>query len=321
MRFGRRVTRRLREQGGYTLVEMLTVLLILGVVMGGLTSVFVTATNADADMNNRFRAQQTARLALDKLRREVHCSSAATPAGSATSSITLTLPTYCKTYSGSTSVTWCTRSVATNRYALYRVDGATCTGGVKWADNLTPRRALYLQLLGAGDLEPREAASRLPGQPEGFPHGRHLRAHRRPRAQEQHPIMRLRRMSLKALAAGKPMGDERGIALVMALGILVVCAIMVTTVIAYTSSGQRTSYFSKARLTAFDAADAGMNNAFAVLNLPTNNSLDPSILPPCHTTNPDTSTPGTTNPTWFTSSTNLTALTSWNNNLYGRATA
>ncbi|TML50804.1 MAG: prepilin-type N-terminal cleavage/methylation domain-containing protein [Actinobacteria bacterium] len=138
MRFGRRVTRRLREQGGYTLVEMLTVLLILGVVMGGLTSVFVTATNADADMNNRFRAQQTARLALDKLRREVHCSSAATPAGSATSSITLTLPTYCKTYSGSTSVTWCTRSVATNRYALYRVDGATCTGGVKWADNLTP---------------------------------------------------------------------------------------------------------------------------------------------------------------------------------------
>ena len=138
MRFGRRVTRRLREQGGYTLVEMLTVLLILGVVMGGLTSVFVTATNADADMNNRFRAQQTARLALDKLRREVHCASAATPAGSATSSITLTLPNYCKTYSGNASVTWCTRSVATNSYALYRADGATCTGGVKWASNLTP---------------------------------------------------------------------------------------------------------------------------------------------------------------------------------------
>jgi type II secretory pathway pseudopilin PulG len=116
---------------------MLTVLLIMGVVMTGLTTVFVTATNADADMNNRFRAQQAARLALDKLRREVHCASAATPAGTATSSITLTLPTYCKTYSGNTSVTWCTRSLATNRYALYRVDGATCTGGVKWADNLT----------------------------------------------------------------------------------------------------------------------------------------------------------------------------------------
>src|SRR5438874_3307107 len=198
---------------------MLTVLLILGVVMGGLTTVFVSATSADNDMNNRFRAQQTARLALDKLRREVHCASAATPAGSATPSITLTLPSYCKTYSGNASVTWCTRSVATNSYALFRVDGATCTGG------------------------------------------------------------------------------------------------------ASPSSGQRTSYFSKARLTAFDAADAGMNNAFSVLNLPTNNSLDAGILPPCHTANPDTSTPGATNPTWFTSSTNLTALTTWNKNLYGTATA
>src|SRR5205807_8398897 len=60
------------------------------------------------------------------------------PTGTTTSSITLTLPTYCKTYSGSASVTWCTRNVSTNRYALYRVNGATCTGGVKWADFLAP---------------------------------------------------------------------------------------------------------------------------------------------------------------------------------------
>jgi len=135
---GNPVSRRLDGQAGFTVVEMLTVLLILGVVMGGLTSVFTSATNAEADMNNRFQAQQTARLALDKLRREVHCASSATPAGSSTSSVVLTLPTYCKTYSGNTSVTWCTRSVATNRYALYRVNGAICTGGVKWADYLAP---------------------------------------------------------------------------------------------------------------------------------------------------------------------------------------
>jgi prepilin-type N-terminal cleavage/methylation domain-containing protein len=133
-----RVARRLRGQAGFTMVEMLTVLLILGVVMGGLTTVFTSATNAEADMNNRFRAQQTARLALDKLRREVHCASSATPSGTNTSAVVLTLPTYCKTYSGNTSVTWCTRSVATNRYALYRVDGTVCTGGIKWADYLTP---------------------------------------------------------------------------------------------------------------------------------------------------------------------------------------
>ena len=138
MRLIARMRRRLGAQGGYTLVEMLTVLLILGVVMASLTTVLASATNADADMNNRFQAQQATRLALDKLRREVHCSSAATPTVTTTSSITLTLPTYCKTYTGSASVTWCTRSVSTNRYALYRVNSATCTGGVKWADFLTP---------------------------------------------------------------------------------------------------------------------------------------------------------------------------------------
>jgi len=126
---------RLRSERGYTLVEMLTVLVIMGVVTGSLTTLFVQASNAESDMNNRFQAQLTARLALDKMRREVHCASVATPAGSS-SSVTLTLPSYCKTGSG--SITWCTRNVSTNRYALYRVVGATCTGGVMWADYLSP---------------------------------------------------------------------------------------------------------------------------------------------------------------------------------------
>lgn len=125
--------RRLRAERGYTLVEMLTVLVIMGVVMGGLTTVFVSATNSETDMNNRFQAQLTARLALDKMRREIHCASVATPTG-VSSSVTITLPSYCKTGSG--SVTWCTRSNGTNRYALYRVVGSSCTGGVMWADYL-----------------------------------------------------------------------------------------------------------------------------------------------------------------------------------------
>jgi prepilin-type N-terminal cleavage/methylation domain-containing protein len=126
---------RLRSERGYTLVEMLTVLVIMGVVMGGLTTIFVAATNSETDMNNRFQAQLNARLALDKMRREVHCASVATPAGSS-SSVTITLPSYCKTGSG--SVTWCTRSNGANRYALYRVVGSTCSGGVMWADYLVP---------------------------------------------------------------------------------------------------------------------------------------------------------------------------------------
>lgn len=131
----RRVLRRLRGERGFSLIEMLTVMVIMGIVMGSLTTVFVSASNSEADMNNRFQAQLTSRLALDKLRREVHCASVITPTGVA-SSVTLTLPSYCKTGSG--SITWCTRSNGTNRYALYRVVGATCTGGVKWADYLVP---------------------------------------------------------------------------------------------------------------------------------------------------------------------------------------
>ena len=130
-----RLLRRLRRERGYSLIEMLIVLSIMSIVMGALTTLFVQASSAELDMNNRFQAQLTARLALDKMRREVHCGSIATPAGSS-SSVTLTLPSYCKTGSG--SITWCTRSVATNRYALYRVVGSSCTGGVKWADYLVP---------------------------------------------------------------------------------------------------------------------------------------------------------------------------------------
>ena len=130
-----RLLRALRGERGYSLIEMLIVLSIMSVVMGALTTVFVQASNSELDMNNRFQAQQESRLALDKMRREVHCGSVATPAGSS-SSVTLTLPAYCKTGSG--SITWCTRNVSTNRYALYRVVGATCSGGVKWADYLVP---------------------------------------------------------------------------------------------------------------------------------------------------------------------------------------
>jgi prepilin-type N-terminal cleavage/methylation domain-containing protein len=136
-RFRRRLP--VRGERGYSLIEMLVVLVILSVVMEALTTLFVRASNAESAMNNRFQAQEHARVALDKLRREIHCASSATPAATATSTITLTLPSYCKTGSG--SITWCTRSVSTNRYALYRVVGATCSGGIKWADYLTVANA------------------------------------------------------------------------------------------------------------------------------------------------------------------------------------
>jgi prepilin-type N-terminal cleavage/methylation domain-containing protein len=123
---------------GYSLVEMLTVMAILSVVLTGLTTLFVQGSNAELDMNRRFQAQQEARVALDKLRREIHCASSAatTPATGAAASVTLTLPSQCPTGSG--SVTWCSANLASGRYGLFRKVGAACDAtGVKWADFLT----------------------------------------------------------------------------------------------------------------------------------------------------------------------------------------
>jgi prepilin-type N-terminal cleavage/methylation domain-containing protein len=126
----------LRGQRGYALTELLTVLVILTIVLGGLTALFVSATRAEVDMQKRFDAQQEARLAMDALRREVHCASGISPTVPS-STVTLTLPSGCPSSFGSTSVTWCTVPVATSRYELYRTPGATCGSGKRYADYLT----------------------------------------------------------------------------------------------------------------------------------------------------------------------------------------
>src|SRR6476646_5476482 len=77
--------------------------------------------------------------------------------------------------------------------------------------------------------------------------------------------------------------DERGMALVMAIGITTVLAIAGTTAIAYSTSGATQATQSRARQSTFALAEAGMSNAMAVLNLPTNNALDPDTLPQCTT--------------------------------------
>ena len=123
---------RLRGEGGYTLIEMLTVLLIFGTVMTALMALFVQGTNAEVDMNNRFQSQQDARLGLDRLKRDVHCASGLNQATATASFVTLTTPCV----SGG-SVSWCTGGSGT-RYGLYRNVGSACSSsaGVRFADRL-----------------------------------------------------------------------------------------------------------------------------------------------------------------------------------------
>ena len=129
-----RLLRRLSGERGYSLIELLTVMGILSIVLGGLTTLFVSATAAQTDLNERYQAQQHARLALERVRRDIHCASSAATTGS---TLSLVLGSYCR--SGSGPITWCTVLVSPQRYALYRAAAGTCSAanGVKLADYIT----------------------------------------------------------------------------------------------------------------------------------------------------------------------------------------
>lgn len=126
------MTRRLlADEGGYSVIELLTVVAIMTTVLGALTGVFVAGANGELDSNRRFQAQSEARLGLDRLRRDVHCAESATPTGP-TDSVTLNLPSYCK--SGTGPITWCLETPVSGRNALFRIAGSTCSGGVRRVD-------------------------------------------------------------------------------------------------------------------------------------------------------------------------------------------
>jgi hypothetical protein len=66
----------------------------------------------------------------------------------------------------------------------------------------------------------------------------------------------------------------------LTLGVSTVLAIIGTTAITYSTSGARTASRSTADQKAYALAEAGVNDALAVLSLPSNNALDPYLLPP-----------------------------------------
>ncbi len=115
-----KLRRLLASERGYSLIELLQVTVILGVILAAVTTLFVRASIAEIDMNRRFQAQQEARLAVDRLRREVHCANLISPTG-LSASITVTLPAGCPNGGGSPqTVVYDTQSVSAGRYELRR---------------------------------------------------------------------------------------------------------------------------------------------------------------------------------------------------------
>jgi Tfp pilus assembly protein PilW len=143
----RTLLRRAAAENGHSIIELLTVLAILGIVVAPIVLLFASGSKAQVDMNQRFQAQQSARVALSTLRRQVHCAASATtnalaaPANAApgtASSVTLTPPASGCGTALTAATTWCTLPLGANRFGLYRNVGTTCnTAGVKVADHLT----------------------------------------------------------------------------------------------------------------------------------------------------------------------------------------
>jgi hypothetical protein len=73
--------------------------------------------------------------------------------------------------------------------------------------------------------------------------------------------------------------DERGIALIMALGMLTVLTISTVALLTYSNDNLRGVNYGKSRVTAYSMAESGIAQALAVLNLPANNALTSTLLP------------------------------------------
>jgi len=146
----RLLLRRALGQAGYTLMETLVVMSILVIVIGAIADGFTSASKAETDQVSRADDQEAARQALDRLRKDIHCASAASVGSNAQGGYTLNLtvgPNQCIAVTAgpqagvglSDGVQWCTVQIDTNRYVLYRtiVHACDATDAVFQVDHIT----------------------------------------------------------------------------------------------------------------------------------------------------------------------------------------
>jgi prepilin-type N-terminal cleavage/methylation domain-containing protein len=141
-----------RDERGFTLIELVVTMALLSVVLGAITTVFISGSHAELNLNTRFRAQEAARVALGLLRKDARNACVAnvvsgTSVTFATAKIDQTVTpvidatTACGKTAGTnlTLVTWCVLAspTAISQYALYRNTSSTCNSSSKLiADNL-----------------------------------------------------------------------------------------------------------------------------------------------------------------------------------------
>ena len=150
-----------------TLIELLWTLGILAFVMSGIIAVFVSGLHSEFDMNQRFEAQQEARLALQTIRTDLRTACTMTgPDGvsAPTANSSAVILGFCSNSTTTWSSTplsystWCARSEGGTpaHYGLFREsvsDGScalpTTTTGIREADWLTTN-AVFTPVLTSG---------------------------------------------------------------------------------------------------------------------------------------------------------------------------
>jgi type II secretory pathway pseudopilin PulG len=146
---GARISARLRREEGQTLIEMITTMAMLSFVMAAVAALFVSGLHAQTDMDQRFQAQQNARLALTSMRSDVRNSCVApqvystpastTPLASGVYGAKVVLASACSAGAATSNVTWCADSASGSApFGLYRQTGTACaySTGTKRADQL-----------------------------------------------------------------------------------------------------------------------------------------------------------------------------------------
>lgn len=137
----RPVARGLRREDGHTLIELLVVMSILAVVLTPLASSFATGMKQEVDQMRREQAYANARLAVQRMRADIHCSGGVTSVDQNDfGGFTLTLtenpqgqegwcPGVIPAGSAATGVQWCTvpDGGSPTRFTLFRFLGVDAT--------------------------------------------------------------------------------------------------------------------------------------------------------------------------------------------------
>jgi prepilin-type N-terminal cleavage/methylation domain-containing protein len=133
----RKATALLAQESGYTLVELLVVMVLLAIVMTPLVTSLATGMVQEVDQTRREHAQENARLTLQRMRVDIHCAGGLTSVDqNAYGGFTLTLTEAHEGQDGwcagviptgdtSVGVQWCTVPYpgSTTRFVLYRFLG------------------------------------------------------------------------------------------------------------------------------------------------------------------------------------------------------